>query len=144
LREDRVANAATIVAAHPEVRQALVGYQRAFATQPPRGAPGAVIDGRDIGTVICPDADCKIFVDASVEVRARRRLKELQDRGVESIYSRVLRDMEERDARDRNRPVAPLIPADDAFKLDTTDLDADAAFELSAAFIAARNKPDKS
>ncbi|NQU70598.1 MAG: (d)CMP kinase [Rhodospirillales bacterium] len=144
LREDRVANAATIVAAHPDVRQALVGYQRGFAAQPPLGAPGAVIDGRDIGTVICPDADCKIFVDAGVEVRARRRLKELRDRGVESIYSRVLRDMEERDARDRNRPVAPLIPADDAFKLDTTDLDADAAFELAAAFIAARNKPDKS
>ncbi len=144
LREDRVANAATIVAAHPDVRQALVGYQRGFAAKPPQGAPGAVIDGRDIGTVICPDADCKIFVDASVEVRAMRRLKELQDRGVESIYPRVLRDMEERDARDRNRPVAPLIPADDAFKLDTTDLDADAAFELAAAFIAARNKPDKS
>jgi cytidylate kinase len=144
LREDRVANAATIVAAHPSVRQALVGYQREFAARPPGGGAGAVIDGRDIGTVICPEADCKIFVDASVEVRARRRLKELQDRGVESIYSRVLRDMEERDARDRNRPVAPLAPAEDAFELDTTDLDADAAFELAAAFITARNKPDKS
>lgn len=144
LREDRVANAATIVAAHPSVRQALVGYQRGFAARPPGGAAGAVIDGRDIGTVICPDAQCKIFVDASVEVRAGRRLKELQDRGVESIYSRVLRDMEARDARDRDRPVAPLAPAEDAFELDTTDLDADAAFELAAAFILARNKPDKS
>jgi CMP/dCMP kinase len=144
LREDRVANAATIVAAHPLVRQALVGYQRGFAAEPPRDAPGVVIDGRDIGTVICPDARCKIFVDASIEVRARRRLKELQDRGVESIYSRVLRDMEERDARDRNRPIAPLAPADDAFKLDTTELDADAAYDMAAAFITARNKPDKS
>ncbi len=144
LREDRVANSATIVAAHAAVRQALVGYQRDFAAAPPRSAPGAVIDGRDIGTVICPDARCKIFVDASVEVRARRRLKELQDRGVESINSRVLRDMEERDARDRNRPIAPLAPADDAFQLDTTDLDADAAFDLAVAFITARNKPDKS
>jgi cytidylate kinase len=144
LREDRVANAATIVAAHPAVRRALVGYQRDFAARPPRGAPGVVIDGRDIGTVICPDADCKIFVDANVEVRAGRRLKELQDRGVESIYSRVLRDMEERDVRDRNRPIAPLVPAEDAFELDTTDLDADAAFEVAAAFIATRNKPDKS
>jgi cytidylate kinase len=143
LRQDRVANAATIVAAHPAVRQELVGYQRGFARLPPRGAPGAVIDGRDIGTVICPDADCKIFVDASVEVRATRRLKELQKRGVESIYSRVLREMEERDARDRNRPVAPLVPAEDAFKLDTTNLDTDAAFELAAAFITSRSKPDK-
>jgi CMP/dCMP kinase len=143
LRQDRVANAATVVAAHPEVRQALIGYQRQFAAHPPGNAPGVVIDGRDIGTVICPDADVKIFVDASAEVRARRRLKELRERGVESIYSRVLRDIEDRDTRDRNRAVAPLIPAEDAFRLDTTELDADAAFEMAAAFVTSRNEPNK-
>lgn len=142
LREDRVANAAGVVAANPAVREALVAYQRGFAARPPDAAPGAVIDGRDIGTVICPDADHKIFVDADLKVRARRRLKELQERGVDSIYSRVLRDMKERDDRDRNRPVAPLVPAEDAFVLDTTSLDADAALALAIGFIEARNKPD--
>jgi len=143
LREDRVANAAGIVAANADVRAALVGFQRSFAAKPPGGAPGAVLDGRDIGTVICPEARCKIFVEASVEVRARRRLKELQERGVESIYSRVLRDMEERDARDRNRSIAPLVPAEDAYQLDTTTLDADSVFDLAVAFITSQNKSDK-
>lgn len=138
LRTDEAGNAASRVAALPEVRAALVELQRAFAGQPPDGAPGAVIDGRDIGTVICPDAAAKIYVDASVEVRAKRRAKELRERGLESIYARVLQDMEERDARDRGRAVSPLVPADDAFVLDTTELDADAAFDLAVDFITSR------
>ena len=135
LRDERVAAAAGVVAANARVRAALIGFQRDFAARPPSGAPGAVLDGRDIGTVICPHADHKIFVEASLEVRAGRRLKELQTKGVESIYSRVLRDMEERDERDRDRAVAPLVPASDAHVLDTTSLDAEAAFEAAVALI---------
>jgi cytidylate kinase len=91
--------------------------------------------------VICPDADHKIFVDAAVEVRADRRLKELQEKGVESISLRVLQDMKERDARDRTRAVAPLAQAEDAFVLDTTALDAEAAFAAAINFIQSRDRP---
>lgn len=142
LRADRVAAMASQVAALPGVRAALVDYQRRFARQPPGGQKGAVLDGRDIGTVICPDAEVKIFVDASVETRANRRVKELRERGVAAIYARVLQDMKERDARDRSRSVAPMVPADDAHTLDTTDLDADAAFHEVLDFIASRNMSD--
>ncbi len=139
LRADATANAAGVVAAIPAVREALLGFQRNFIAHPPGGAAGAVLDGRDIGTVICPDADHKIFVEASLEVRAERRLKELREQGVDSIPSRVLHDMTERDTRDRNRRVAPLVPADDAYLLDTTRLDADAAFAAALEFIKSRN-----
>jgi cytidylate kinase len=142
LRADRVAAMASQVAALPGVRAALVDYQRRFARRPPGGQKGAVLDGRDIGTVICPDAEVKIFVDASVETRANRRVKELRERGVAAIYARVLQDMKERDARDRSRSVAPMVPADDAHTLDTTDLDADAAFHEVLDFIASRNMSD--
>lgn len=142
LRGEEVAGMASEIAALPEVRAALVDYQRRFARHPPEDLKGAVLDGRDIGTVICPDADAKIFVDASVEVRASRRVKELRERGVAAIYARVLQDMRERDARDRSRSVAPLVPADDAFSLDTTELDADTAFHEALEFITSRNVPD--
>jgi len=140
LRSDAVADAAGRVAAHGPVREALFRFQRGFAEAPPGGAKGAVIDGRDIGTVICPDADAKIFVEAEVGVRAERRVKELRERGLDAIHARVLQDMKARDARDRFRSVAPLVPADDAFVLDTTALDADAAFAKALEFIAGRNK----
>ena len=131
LNEERVSKASSVVAAFPGVRTALLGFQRDFA----RRARGAVLDGRDIGTVVCPEADAKIFVTASVETRALRRFKELRAAGVKAIYERVLQDMKDRDARDSGRRVAPLKPADDAFVLDTTALDAEAAFAAAIAYI---------
>ncbi len=139
LRTDEVANGASQVAAIPAVREALVELQRRFAALPPGAKAGAILDGRDIGTVICPDADAKIFVDADVEVRAQRRVKELQERGVAAIPARVLQEMRERDERDRSRSVAPLVPAEDAFVLDSTELDADAAFAAALYFVNSRN-----
>lgn len=138
LRSDAAAQAASQVAAIPAVRAALLDFQRRFADHPPDSAAGAILDGRDIGTVVCPTAEAKLFVTASLEARAQRRLKELRDRGIASIGSRVLREMRERDARDRRRRVAPLVAAEDAFTLDTTELDADAAFEAALAFISTR------
>jgi len=135
LRDEATAIAAALVAAIPAVRAALIDLQRRFAAEPPGGAPGAVLDGRDIGTVICPAAPCKIFVEAAVEVRADRRVKELQAKGLPAIPARVLQDMKQRDAHDRGRAIAPLVPAADAFVLDTTALDADGAFEAALAFV---------
>ncbi|WP_029010515.1 (d)CMP kinase [Azospirillum halopraeferens] len=136
LRSDGAAQAASKVAAVPEVRRALLDFQRSFAARPPGGAAGAVLDGRDIGTVVCPDADAKLYVTASVEVRAQRRLKELRERGIPAIPDAVLEDMKARDARDSQRAVAPLKPAGDAFVLDTSAMTADEAFEAAVAFIA--------
>jgi CMP/dCMP kinase len=138
LREERVAQAASVVAAIPAARQALLAFQRDFARHPPGGEMGAVLDGRDIGTVICPDAEAKLFITASLEARATRRLRELQETGTEAIYEAVLQDMKDRDARDSQRRAAPLVPADDAFVLDTTTLDADAAFAAALDFIGRR------
>lgn len=138
LRGDEAAQAASQAAAIPDVRAAVLDFQRDFAAHPPGGARGAVLDGRDIGTVVCPDADHKLFVTADLEARATRRFQELRERGVESIYARVLEDMAERDARDSQREVAPLVPAIDAFMLDTTELEADAAFAAALKFIASR------
>jgi cytidylate kinase len=131
LNEERVARASSVVAAFPGVRAALLAFQRDFARRP----RGAVLDGRDIGTVVCPDADAKIFVTASVDARATRRFKELRAAGAEAIYERVLQDMKDRDARDSGRQAAPLKPADDAFVLDTTALGAEAAFAAAIAYI---------
>ena len=131
LRAEGAAQAASRVAVIPAVREALRLLQRRFAAE----APGAVLDGRDIGTVVFPEAPVKIFVDATPEARARRRHRELLDRGVASIYSRVLQDMKDRDARDRDRAVAPLTPAKDAFVIDSSKLDADGVFALAVAHI---------
>jgi cytidylate kinase len=140
LREDRVSDAASVVAAIPEVRAALLAFQRDFAHHPPVGFAGTLLDGRDIGTVVCPDATVKLFVTASPEARAARRFKELQEAGGSAIYQRVLQDIEQRDARDRERQTAPLRPASDAIELDTTALDADAAFAKAADLIARKLK----
>jgi cytidylate kinase len=131
LRGSEMAEAASIVAAIPEVREALADLQRAFARRP----GGAVLDGRDIGTVICPDACPKIFVTASPEARATRRALELQSRGEKADYPAVLAEILRRDERDRTRPAAPLIPAKDAVILDTTALSIDAAFEAALAIV---------
>ena len=135
LKEERISNAASLVAAIPAVRATLLAFQRDFTRKPPDGAKGAVLDGRDIGTVVCPEAPAKLFITASPEARAMRRFKELQASGAPAIYERVLQDMKLRDARDRERRVAPLVRADDAFELDTTALDADAAFDAAVRFV---------
>jgi cytidylate kinase len=142
LRDEVVSRAASVVAAQPPVRAALLDFQREFARHPPGGAAGAVIDGRDIGTVVCPEPDVvKLYVHASAEVRAERRFRELQARGESPIYPRVLQDMKERDARDQGRGIAPLRAAPDAFDLDTSTLDADQAFAAALDFIARRARP---
>ncbi|MGE5546097.1 MAG: (d)CMP kinase [Solirubrobacterales bacterium] len=137
LRVDQAAQAASKVAAIPGVRAALLDFQRHFAAQPPSGR-GAVLDGRDIGTVVCPHAKVKLFVTASLEKRAERRLKELRAGGLDAIQETVLADMRERDERDSKRSVAPLVPADDAHVLDTSELDADQAF--AAALLVVRSR----
>lgn len=118
LRSAAVADAASRVAADPEVRAALLAFQRGFA----RSGKGAVLDGRDIGTVICPDAEVKLFVTASPEIRARRRFDELVAEGYATRFEDVLADVRARDARDTGREDAPLKTADTAIVLDTTDL----------------------
>jgi cytidylate kinase len=131
LKRHEVGEAASVVSAIPGVRAALFDFQRRFAAAP----PGAVLDGRDIGTVICPDADVKIFVTAAPEIRARRRALELRGRGEAADEAAVLADILARDARDRSRAAAPLKQADDAHLLDTTDLDADAVFRAAVSLI---------
>ncbi|ACB96506.1 (d)CMP kinase [Beijerinckia indica] len=131
LRSDEIGQAASIVAAIPDVRAALKDLQRRFAGTP----GGAVLDGRDIGTVICPDADVKIFVTASLQARAARRAAELQGRGEPGDLAVVQEEIRQRDERDANRPVAPFRAAADATFLDTTDLDIEAAFEAALAIV---------
>jgi len=136
LLSEEVAQASSVVAAIPAVRTALLAFQRDFAAHPPGSAGGAVLDGRDIGTTVCPDAAVKLFVTAGPEARAERRLRELRQGGATAIYRDVLQDMMERDARDSERRVAPLAAAPDAVTIDTTRLDADQVFELASGLIA--------
>jgi cytidylate kinase len=138
IRQAPIAEAASIVAAIPAVRARLLEFQRSFAANPPGGANGAVIDGRDIGTVVCPDATAKLFVDARAEARARRRWLELKSLGQVADEAAVLADIRARDARDSQRAVAPLKPAADAALLDTTNLDIDAAFAAALALVEPR------
>jgi cytidylate kinase len=137
LRGEAAAKAASQVAAQPAVRAALLDFQRNFARRPP-GGRGAVLDGRDVGTVVCPDAKVKLFIIASLEARARRRFRELQDKGQAAIWSAILQDMQDRDARDSRRDVAPLKPAADAAVIDTTSLSPDQVFEAARAIVDAK------
>lgn len=124
LRQERIGNAASVVSAIPEVRQALLEFQRKVAASP----QGAVLDGRDIGTVICPDADVKFFITANLEARAKRRHRELSGEGVTVVYDSVFEDLQERDERDSKRAAAPLVPAADALIIDTSHLSAEAVY----------------
>ncbi len=142
IRTEVIGKAASIVSAMPPVRQALFDFQRRFAENPVKkdGTPasGAILDGRDIGTVICPDAQFKIFLTARAEIRAERRFKELQLKGLCVIYDEVLSDIVARDKRDSERATAPLKPADDAFILDTSDLTADEVYARVISYIKER------
>jgi len=135
LRTPEVDRAAAAVASLPEVRAALLAFQRQFGL-----AHGAVLDGRDIGTVIFPDAAAKLFVTASVEARAGRRFRELQARGVDVTLQDVTDDLQARDAQDAARAAAPLRQAEDAVRLDTTDMDPETAFARALALVSARRR----
>ncbi|HCU1185619.1 TPA: (d)CMP kinase [Klebsiella pneumoniae] len=124
IRTQEVANAASKVAAFPRVREALLRRQRAF-----RELPGLIADGRDMGTVVFPDAPVKIFLDASADKRAHRRMRQLQEKGFDVNFERLLSEIKERDDRDRNRAVAPLVPAADALVLDSTELNIEQVIE---------------
>ncbi len=135
IRAEEVGNTASKIAALPAVRHALVGLQLRF-----RAAPGLVADGRDMGTVIFPNAILKVFLTASVEARADRRYKQLIGKGFSANMADLLSDLQERDARDANRPIAPLKPAEGAYVLDTSDMTADQAVEQVLAWYAMKRK----
>jgi 3-phosphoshikimate 1-carboxyvinyltransferase len=134
LRQERIGQAASIVSAYPEVRGALLEFQRNFA----KGKKGAVLDGRDIGTVVCPNAQFKFFITATLYARAKRRHRELQGEGIEVVFESVLEDLRERDERDEKRAIAPLKPAADAIIMDTSTLDASEVFAKACAIIAGK------
>ncbi len=131
LRQERIGQAASIVSAFPEVRAALLDFQRKFA----HNRKGAVLDGRDIGTVVCPDADFKFFITATRYARARRRHRELQGQGIEVVFESVLEDLRERDERDEQRAIAPLKPAEDAITIDSSTMDASTVFDMASGLI---------
>ncbi|MBP3142417.1 (d)CMP kinase [Aliivibrio fischeri] len=130
LRKEETGMAASKVAALPQVREALLRRQRAFSAQ-----PGLIADGRDMGTVVFPNAEVKIFLDASAEERANRRMKQLQQKGLDVKFDRLLSEIQERDDRDRNRAVAPLRPAEDALVLDSTSMNIDEVVAQTITFI---------
>ncbi len=134
IRTDRVAALASIVAAIGRVRAELLALQRAFAATPPSGK-GVVLDGRDIGTIVLPDADLKFFIDADLDIRAERRTKELLQAGQSVMFRDVLADMKARDDRDRTRSVAPLKAADDAITIDASKMDAAAVLALALSHV---------
>ena len=134
IRNDRIASLASQVAALGPVRAELLTLQRAYAATPPHGN-GAVLDGRDIGTIVLPNADLKFFIDADIDIRAERRTKELLQAGQSVMFRDVLAEMQARDDRDRTRSVAPLRAADDAITIDTSSMDAAAVLALALSHI---------
>ena len=140
LRGSEVGELASKVAALPLVRSCLLEKQREFAQHPPHGK-GAVLDGRDIGSVVLPNADAKFFVDAAADIRATRRHLELKARGENIEFSEVLSDLIQRDCRDKNRTVAPLIAADDAFFIDSSDKNADEVLAICLDYLDGEHKP---
>ncbi len=134
IRDDAVAHMASVIAAMPAVRAGFLRLQRDFASTPPVGT-GAILDGRDIGSVVLPDAAIKFFVDADIEIRARRRTNELQAAGQSVMFRNVLADMQARDARDRGRTIAPLRAVEDAKQINTSDMDADQVFIAALAYV---------
>ena len=141
IRTDVVANLASKIAALGAVRAALLTLQRDFAAAPPSGK-GAILDGRDIGTIVLPDADLKFFIDANIDVRADRRTKELIHGGQSATYLNVLADMKVRDKRDRTRVVAPLRAAIDSITIDTSNMDADVVLALALSYIEPTYRPE--
>jgi cytidylate kinase len=135
IRTDVVGQAASHVAAIPAVRAALFEFQRSFLQHPPGGSPGAVMDGRDIGTVICPEATAKLYIDARLDLRAHRRWLELSGMGIHRDQADLMAELGARDAADKARPISPLRLAEDAALLDTSDLGIDAAFAAALALV---------
>ena len=135
IRTEKVAEMASLVAAMPAARAALLNFQRQFAASPP-DPNGAVLDGRDIGTVVLPDADFKFFIDANICIRAERRTKELLQAGQSVMFQHVLKDLQARDVRDRSRSAAPLMPADDAIIIDSSKMSPDDVVALALSHIA--------
>lgn len=135
LRTSEVADVASLIAPMPGVRHVILQYQRDFADNPPKNKKGSVIDGRDIGTVVIPDANVKLYITASAEERANRRWQQLTDAGEEIGLGEVLADIEERDRRDRERENSPLLPADDAVIIDNTDWDRDTTLQFALSIV---------
>ncbi|MFC0309383.1 (d)CMP kinase [Gallibacterium trehalosifermentans] len=133
IRTQQVADYASKIAVFPQVRAALLQKQRDFAI-----APGLIADGRDMGTIVFPQANIKFFLDATAEERAKRRLKQLQEKGINGNFAQILSEIQERDYRDRNRAVAPLVPADDAILLDSSSLSINEVFALALQHIRQR------
>lgn len=143
LRQERIGQAASIVSAFPEVRAALLEFQRKFAKKSAIAGRGAVLDGRDIGTVVYPDADFKFFITATLFARAKRRHKELEGQGIAVIFESVLEDLRERDERDEKRMVAPMRPADDAYIIDSSKMDASEVFKAAIDLILQKSPKTK-
>ena len=141
IRTDVVGQAASQVAAIAAVRAALLDFQKGFLAHPPGGSPGAVMDGRDIGTVIAPDAAAKLYIDARPELRAHRRWLELKSMGIDRDEADLLKELMARDAADKSRPISPLKPAPDAALLDTSDLGIEPAFAAALAMVEPKVRP---
>lgn len=135
LRDEAVGGAASFISAYPSVRSALLDFQKNYATNPPHGEKGYVLDGRDIGTVVLPQAQVKIFVTADLEVRAKRRFREMLERGLDTTYDAIFHDMQTRDQRDQERKVSQLKPAGDALILDTSNLTIEDVFQKAKEFV---------